>query len=199
MTTIFSSPNRLVRAYASIAWRLAHEAASAESGELSREKSAAAIAMAVACVETYLNVLAKLWLVQNADFVHREQIEADLKQKKNLGRKIEEWPALFFGCKANLGSGAGQRFKTCLDRRNRLMHFNSEAHDFEYENVVVKGLLDTSVYESLKPEDGIASIQAAEDFIEYLLSLQDIAEEQVPNAMHHWVGRTPSAVILPST
>ena len=193
MSPTLSSPNRLVRAYASIAWRLAEEAAVAESDELGREKSAAAIAMAVACVETYWNVLAKLWLVQNAQFVHREQVEADLKQRKNLGRKLEEWPVLFFGCKADLGSGAGQRFKACLDRRNRLMHFNSETHDFEHENVVIKGLLDTSVYESLKPADGIASIQSAEDFIEYLLRLQAIPAKQVRHAMHYWVGRVPGA------
>jgi hypothetical protein len=193
MSPTLSSPNRLVRAYASIAWALAHEAANAPSEEVSREKSAAAIVMAIACVETYWNVFAQLWLSQNPEFPHRLQVEADLRQKKNLGRKNEDWPLLFFGKKVDLGSGPGQRFKFWLDSRNRLMHFNSEAHQFEHENIIIMGLIDTTAYESLKPEDGIASIRAAEEFIEYLLRLQAIPEEQVPHAMHHWVGRVPSA------
>jgi hypothetical protein len=137
--------------------------------------------------------LTQLWLAKNPDFPHRAQVEADLSQKKNLGRKIEDWPVLFFGRKADFGSGPGQRFKALLDRRNRLMHFNSDTYELEHESIVIMGLIDTTVYESLKPEDGIASIRAAEDFIEYLLRLQAIPEEQLPHAMHRWVGRIPSA------
>lgn len=188
-----AGPNRLVRAYASAARLSALQAEQASSDDAARGHAVAANTMAVACVETYLNVFARLWLEQEPDFVHIKQIEQDLKTKKNLGRKLEEWPELFFGKKANLGSGPGQRFRACLERRNRLMHFHSDAHTFTADQITIKGLIDTTAYETLQPTDALAFVEAAEGFIEYLIQLQGIAPEQVANAMHHWVGRLPSA------
>jgi hypothetical protein len=192
MSPHLSSPNRLVRAYASSARTLAAQAIEAPSDDDAREHVVATNAMAVACVETYLNVFARLWISQDPDFPHCEQIENDLRTKKNLGRKLEEWPKLFFGMKADFGSGAGQRFRACLDRRNRLMHFHSDTHTFEWENIVINGLIDSTAYETLTREDAFTFVQAAEGFIEYLLQLQGIAAEQLPHALHHWLGRVPS-------
>lgn len=166
-------------------------ATEAPSESEAREHVVAANAMSVACIETYLNVFARLWISQNPDFPHCKQIESDLRTKKNLGRKLEEWPELFFGTKANFGSGAGQRFRACLDRRNRLMHFHSDAHKFEEENIVINGLIDSTAYDSLTREDAFTFVQAAEGFLEYLLQLQGIAAEHIPHALHHWIGRVP--------
>lgn len=195
MPQTLASPNRLVWAYASAARTLAFEAEDVDVSNQVQEKACAAVTMAVACVETYLNVFARLWLAQNPDFEHREQIELDLRQKKNLGRKLEEWPQLFFQKKADLGSGPGQKFKACLNRRNQLMHFISDAHDFAHENIVIKGLIDVSGYEELNAEGAAAAVDAAEGFIAYLLRLQGISEEQIPHALHHWLGKPPSAAL----
>ena len=147
--------------------------------------------MAVSAVETYLNVLARLWLDQNPEFEHRERIEHDLRTKKSLTRKLEEWPALLFGKSLSLGSGPRQIFRQFIERRNQLMHFSSESHTLEVENVRVSGLIDTTAYERLTSSDAKRAASSAEDFIEYLLQVQGIAKEQVPHALHHWVGRPP--------
>lgn len=194
MERTLASANRLVWVYASAARTLTREAGEACSPELGKEKAAAAVTMAVACVETYLNVLARLWLVQDSTFEHRAQVEDDLKRKKGLGRKLEEWPALFFGKRADLGSGAGQRFKSLLDLRNRLMHFTSDAHDWEHENITIRGLIDTSAYDSLSFEAAVDAVVSAEGFIEYLLHLQGVEMDRIPHVLHHWLGRPPNAV-----
>jgi hypothetical protein len=161
---------------------------------MGKEKAAAAVTMAVASVETYLNVLARLWLAQDPNFEHREQVEKDLSGKKGLGRKLQEWPQLFFGKSADFGSGAGQRFRSLLDLRNRLMHFTSDAHEWQHENIVIRGLIDTSAYDALSFEAAVNAVAAAERFIEYLLQLQGLQADQVPHVMHHWTGRPPNAV-----
>jgi hypothetical protein len=191
MAQILSSPNRLVWAYASAARTLAFEARMAGSLNESREKACAALTMSVACVETYLNVFAQIWLSQVPEFEHREKIEADLRNKKSLGRKLEEWPSLFFNSRVEFGSGPGQKFKACLDHRNRLMHFSSDSHTFKYDNVVLNGLVDTSAFEELTAEVCSAYVRAAENFIEYLIRLQGIPESQIPNAVHGWLGQPP--------
>ena len=149
--------------------------------------------MAVSAVETYLNVLARLWLGQNPEFEHRERIEHDLRTKKSLTRKLEEWPELLFGKSLNLGSGPGQVFRQFIDTRNQLMHFSSESHTLEVENVRVNGLFDTAVYERLTSSDAERAASSAEDFIEYMLQVQGIAREQVPHALRLWVGRSPES------
>jgi hypothetical protein len=194
MEPTLASPNRLVWVYASASRTLAREAGETGSFDFGREKAAAAVTMAVACVETYMNVLARLWLAQNPTFEHRDKVENDLKRKKGLGRKLEEWPELFFGRKADFGSGAGQEFKSVLELRNRLMHFTSDAHDYEHENIIIRGLIDTSAYESLSAEVAANAVISAASFVEYLLQLQGIAPDRIPGAVHHWLGRPPNSV-----
>ncbi len=192
MSAHLASPNRLVRAYASSARALAILAIEARCLDDAREHVVATNAMSVASVETYLNVSARIWIAQNPDHPHCERIEKDLRTKKNLGRKLEEWPELLFGKKANFGSGIGQRFRACLERRNRLMHFQSDAQTFKLENLLIHGLIDSSAYETLTREDACTFVQSAEGFIEYLLRLQGIAAEQVPHALHYWLGKVPN-------
>jgi len=179
----------MVRAYIAVAHLLAQESIDAES-EDKRAKTAAAIQIAVSSVEAYFNVFARLWIDQNPNFKHSEQIASDLRTKKFLGGKLKEWPQLFFGKPIDFGRGIGQDFLGLVDRRNRLMHFTSESHEFEFENVKIKGLIDTSVYDTLVPDDAKNAVITAEGFIKHLLQLQGLSPPHVQIALQHWTGRS---------
>ena len=74
------------------------------------------------------------------------------------------------------------------------MHFISDTHAFQGDGFIINGLMDTTALDSLTPADGWNSVQAAEDFIEYLLALQGVAADQLPHALHHWIGKVPPRV-----
>jgi hypothetical protein len=179
----------MVRAYLGVARVLAEESGAAESDEQRRAKAATTILVAVSSVEAYLNIFARLWLSEDRGFEHAERITADLRSKKSLTLKLRDWPQLFFRKPLDLGQGAAHAFRRLLDVRNQLMHFSSEDHEFEFENIKIKGLIDTAVYNNLTPQDAVDAIDRAEAFIELLVRMQELSEEQVQNAMHYWTGR----------
>jgi hypothetical protein len=193
MPPTLASPNTLTRADAGAAWQLAQEAQAAASQHESRDMAVGALTMAVACVETYLNVFAQLWLDQNQSWPHRAAVEQDLRSKKPLGRKLEDWPPLFFDRAADFASGPGQDFKALLGVRNRLMHFLAQTHDVARENVIIHGLIDISDYSALSGAFAMRAVATAEAFVGYLLQLQGLGEEHVRHALHHWLGKVPSS------
>ena len=168
---------------------LAQQAQSAVDQDDVRQAAAASIIMAVAFVETYLNIMARLWIEQHEAFEFRDQIDKDLAGKRPLGRKLEEWPQLFFKKRLNFGCGPAQRFKETLDLRNQLMHFSSDAHEYEFENIKIKGLMNTGAYDSLDASLAHKSVKSATEFISHLIEIQGIPSEQIVHAMHHWVGQ----------
>jgi hypothetical protein len=191
MKQTLSSPNRLVWTFADAARSLAAEAEESDSLDVARQKSASATVMAVACVESFLNVSARLLLFQQPASPHKDQLERDLRAKKPLGRKLEEWPLLLFGKTADFGQGPGQRFKATLDSRNTLMHFISDTHSLEVEGLIVNGLIDTSEFDNLTSSSGWSAVQAAEEFIAYLLLLGGASTDSIPHLLHHWVAKVP--------
>lgn len=192
MSSVLASPNTLTRAYASVARQLAAEALASQVPSQVRERAVGAVTLAVASVETYLNVFAQLWIDQSQNWPHKSQVEQDLRTKKGLGRKIEDWPQLFFGRPLQFGSGPAQKFKALVALRNRLMHFLPETRDLTYENVVVRGMIDIEDYESLTGQSAKNAIAVAEGFVAHLLELQGIPCEQRRHALHHWLGTVPS-------
>lgn len=191
LPTTLSGSNRIVRAYVSASHALAQESSETELEEDMRAKAAVAILISVSSVEAYVNIFARLLLAQDPDFTHAERIRSDLRAKKSLLSKLQYWPQLFFGKSIDFGKDIGQKFRALLDQRNRLMHFSSESHEFEFENVIIKGLVDTTVFDNLTAQDAEAAAITAEEFIEHLLRLQGLPEENIPHALHHWVGRPP--------
>ena len=186
-----ASPNTLTRAYYSAARQLAVESAAAQEESEMRERAVGAVTMSVACVETYLNVFAKLWLDQNPKSPHTSQIERELRKKQTLGRKIENWPHLFFEQELNFGAGPSQSFKKLLDQRNRLMHFFPESKDFVYQSITIQGLIDNSEFEALKRDTGLYAVSVAVIFVSHLLELQGVPNDQLKHAVHHWLGVPP--------
>jgi len=191
MTKALSSPNRLVWAFADAARSLAAEAEVSDSVDQARQKAASATVMAVACVESFLNVQARLLLSRDPPSPHKEQLERDLLSKKPFGRKLEEWPLMLFGRAADLGRGPAQRFKATLDSRNTLMHFISETQTLELESVAITGLIDTAEFDSLTASSGWLAVEAAENFIAYLLELGGASADSIPHLLHHWVAKVP--------
>lgn len=193
MSLALATPNTLTRAYASAARQLARSAAVSPTQADVRELAVGAVTMAVASVETYLNVFAQLWLDQSPEWLHRTQIERDLRTKKGLGRKIEEWPRLFFNQPLEFGSGPPQKFRALVGLRNRLMHFLPETQEFRHQNISIRGLIDISDYESLTADSALAAVVTSEDFVDHLLQLQGIPDGQRKIALCNWLGLVQSA------
>lgn len=193
MPTALASRNALTCSYAGLAREFAHEAQAAATESESRDRAVAALTMAVAFVEAYVNVFARLWLDQNPVWPHRAAVEQDLRTQKSLGRKLEEWPMLFFGKSVDFGSGLGQRFKAVLITRNRLMHFLPDTHDFAHEGVVIRGLINVSDYNALSGAVAVDAVNTAEAFVGHLLFMQGLSPARVQHALHHWLGRVPGA------
>jgi hypothetical protein len=192
MNKILSSSNRIVLAYLSTARALAQECASTSDVEEQRAKAAAAIQIAVSSVEAYLNVLARQWIDQNPGFEHADRINRDFERRKFLGAKLKEWPGLFFGKQIDFSSGKGLAFDELVSCRNKLMHFSSDSYTYEQTNVAIKGLIDTTLYESLGAKEASNAAQTAEQFIEHLLELQIEDKRHVAHALRHWTGKMPT-------
>lgn len=158
--------NHIVRSYFDIARKITLEAASSASDTDRRSKSAVSVLMVVAAVEAYINIFGRMWIEQAPDFINAGKIAEDLDGRKPITHKIREWPKLFFGKGLDLSGGIGQDFLKLIEKRNRLMHFTSEYHAFQLENVTIKGLIDITTFDSLAPKDAEEAIYVAEGFIE---------------------------------
>jgi hypothetical protein len=191
MVQALSSPNRMTWLFAESARSLASEAEAAESVDEMHRRAVAAIVMAVACVESYLNAQARLLLHGNDTFPHRQKIESDLRSKRPLGRKLEEWPPLLYGKSIDFGQGHGQRFKALLQHRNKLMHFISDVETIDLGPGQIQGLFDTTAVDDITGMDAWTAVMAAEEFVGHLLDIAGTPSEQIPNAKHHWLGTPP--------
>lgn len=183
-----ASHNHIVWSYFDIARNIAHEAEATSSDGVKRSKSAVVVLMAVAAVEAYINIFGRMWVEQVTEFDHAAQILDDIKNKKFITHKIKAWPKLFFGKGLDLSQGVGKDFLGLIEKRNRLMHFTSDYHTFQFENVTIKGLVDSTVFDSLTPKDAEEAIYIAEGFIEAWIRLQGLEEEHVKAATATWTG-----------
>lgn len=182
--------NSIVRSYFDIARTITQEAAGSASDADRRSKSAVSVLMVVAAVEAYINSFGRMWLEQEPDFIYAGKIVADLNERRPITHKIKTWPKLFFGKGLDLSGGIGQHFLELIEKRNHLMHFTSEYHAFQFENVTIKGLIDITAFDSLAPKDAEEAISIAERFIEAWIRLQGLEENRVKSATAHWTGNS---------
>jgi hypothetical protein len=108
-----------------------------------------------------------------------------------LDRKIKDWPKLVFSQKLPLDKGAGQRFIELKDLRHKLMHFTSSHETLAIPGVVIHGLADTSVYESLSVQAALEALHTAEAFLCEVFTLKGIPPNDLPHELHLWTGRSP--------
>lgn len=182
--------NHIVRSYFDIARKITQEAAGSASDADRRSKSAVSVLMVVAAVEAYINIFGRIWLEQVPDFINAGEIVEDLNKRRPITHKIKTWPKLFFGKDLDLSGGIGQDFLELIKKRNHLMHFTSEYHCFQFENVTIKGLIDITTFDSLTPKDAEEAIYIAERFIETWIRLQGLEKNRVESATAHWTGNS---------
>lgn len=184
-----ASPHSLVSHYFQFARRAA-DAVASEPFESDRcTQVAVVVIMVVGAVEAYLNAAGRLWVEQDADFVHAERIRRDLNNRAPFVKKLKTWPKLLFGRRVEYGSGVPQKFLQLVELRNHLMHFTITYDHVSYDNVTIKGLTDMTRFYSLVPEDGKAAVDLAECMIFELIRLQGLSEERVLLTGTLWTGR----------
>ena len=184
-----ASHNHIVRSYFDIARKTAHEVVNSTLENDKCSKSAVTILMSVAAVEAYINIFGRMWVEQIPGFVHAKKILDDLKNRKFITYKIRTWPKFFFGKNLDLAHGGGRDFLELIEKRNYLLHFTSDYHTLQFENVTIKGLVDSTVFDSLTAADAVDAICKAEGFIEAWIRLQRLEEYNVVNATASWTGK----------
>ena len=191
--TNLSSPNRIVWEYFEALRRLVVESRDAESEATRRQSAALAVVVAVTVVEVFFNI----WFRVRAEERHSPEEVALLVSELghprpwSLDKKLKHWPTRYLGRELDLKHGPGAEFMRVKSLRNSIVHFSSSHTTFEYENVVVRGLADTTDYEELSFEKARSALFAAEDLIGEVFALAGVAPENVRHMLHLWAGRVP--------
>lgn len=191
MIRALSSPNRVTWLLAESARELASEAESADDMGKTQRRAVAAIVVAVACVESFINAQARLLLLRGNAFPRHAKLEREVKGRSPLGRKLKEWPRLMYEIDIDFEQGPGKAFKAVVEHRNKLMHFSTDVEAVATEGVEIHGLMDTTVFDDIEPMYAWSAVLAAEGFIEHLLRLAGTPSEEIPHALHHWLGTLP--------
>ncbi len=188
--TNLSSPNRIVWEYLEALRRLVIESREAEAESTRRQSAALAVVMAVTVVEVFFN----LWFRVRAEERHTpEQVELLISELGNprpwsLDKKLRHWPKRYLGKELDLNQGPGAEFMRVKSLRNSIVHFSSSYTAFEHENIVIRGLADTTAYHDLSFEKARATLLAAENIIEEVFVLAGVAPGNIRHALHAWTG-----------
>lgn len=191
--TNLSSPNRIVWEYFETLRRLVVESRDSEGDSTRRQSAALAVVMSVTVVEVFFN----LWFRVRAEERHSQaeiaQLVSELGYPRpwSLDRKLKHWPKRYLGKELDLTTGVGAEFMRIKALRNSIVHFNSSHTTFDHENVVVRGLADTTDYDELSFEKARSALFAAEGVIGEVFLLAGVAPENVPHMLHGWAGRPP--------
>ena len=188
----FSSPNHLVWEYFFTLRRLANEAEKSESEELSRQRTALTVIMAVTMVEVFLNLFFRVRVSEPHSMQHQTQFLADLNGRMSLDKKIRRWPSRILDKELQLDSGPGKQFMELKELRNSLVHFTSTHESVDLGDVQIHGLADSSAYDTLSARHATNALLVAESVVEAIFRLAGLTEEQVPHAMHAWTGKVAS-------
>ena len=161
-----------------------------------RQDAAVCVALAVQCIEVFLNVYFRRLIESERFNDARARILADLEKQIGLEQKIEQWPNLVFNRGFSKSSGVGQRVHKLRKTRNALMHFQNQNETFEPpdSNVAYHGLSNTTVFDSLKIADALQALETAESFVLEIFKMQDVSEDQLPPAMRQWTDKWPAQV-----
>ena len=82
-------------------------------------------------------------------------------------------------------------FDQLRERRNLLMHFTSSHQSVNLPGIEIQGLADTSVYDNLTVGDARKALGIAEGMVQELLRLRGVQDQQMGDALHHWIGKVP--------
>lgn len=191
-----STPNRMVWRYSACLRRLALSVRSQEEGDTQKENLALCVFLAVTVVESFVNLFFRILIEQPEYLVHRTRILDDLGRRISLDQKIRNWPKLLFGRPWDLTSGVGKQFADLKEKRNDLMHFTSSHESVtEIPGVLIHGLANTGVFDSLRCDDADLAVRVTEDSICDLLQLSGQSEKEAQGGLHYWTGKVPSSFL----
>ncbi|MEW8288224.1 MAG: hypothetical protein AB2697_19770 [Candidatus Thiodiazotropha endolucinida] len=188
-----SSPNRIVWEYFSTLRRLVEEAQNAPSTDICRQNTVLSVFMAVTVTEVFIN----MWFRVRVENRHSEaEKKAFLKelsfpQPASLDRKLKQWPERYLGGPIDFSSGPGAEFMRLKDLRNSMVHFTSKYETFQYDNVVIHRLADTSSYDGLVSDDALWALQTAEDMVAEIFKKSGADCDRIPHKLHAWTGKFP--------
>jgi hypothetical protein len=186
----YSTPNRMVWLYFSAIQRRV-QAIQASGSDAAQEDIALCLILAVAVIETFLNLFFRVAVSEPAFAQHKVLIIRDLERRASLDHKLRRWPEAVFGRPLDLDDPIVRLFFALKEKRNRLMHFTSTHETFAGDGFQIEGLADTSVLDDLAPTDAVMALQIAEDMMRVLLRYRGVSEAALPAALHMWTGQPP--------
>jgi hypothetical protein len=167
-----------------------------KDGDEQRENIALCIFLAVTVVEPFMNLFFRILIEESEHQAHRARILDDLNRRISLDKKIRSWPELLFGRQWDLSSGTGKAFADLKEKRNALMHFTSTHESIsEIPGILIHGLADTEVFDSLQSCDADVALKVAEDSICDILQLSGQTEKEQLGGLHLWTGKVPSSFL----
>jgi hypothetical protein len=151
------------------------------------------VLLAVATAETFLNIFFRIVVEETGYTQHKDRLLKDLTPPfLGLEGKLKQWPKDIFGDPLDLESGIGKEFQKLKNKRNTLMHFTSSYDTLSLpDNITIKGLANTEVFDSLTVEDAFKAIDIIERFIKEILRLKGRSIEKLPSELHFWTGKVP--------
>jgi hypothetical protein len=185
----FSSPNRLIWQYFKALRRLVGGLNSDET--LMKQDVTVCIILAVAAVEAFLNIFFRVVVSETGFTQHEQRVLDDLTKRRSLDHKLKTWPEDILGQSLDFATPTPQAFLALKHRRNALMHFTSSHQTLKSADYEIRGLADTTVFDTLSSNDAESALQAAEGMVCELLRLRGTPENQLPQALHMWTGKVP--------
>jgi len=189
-----SSANRITWEYFTALRRLVSSAQRASDPNLGRQDTALAIMAAITLVEAFLNLFFRVKTSEPGFEQHASIVLRDLSNRKSLDYKLKHWPRQVLGKPLDVAKPAVAEFMLLKARRNALMHFTSSHETAIIDNIEIRGLADTTVYDGLVATDAVRAVSTAEGMIAALFRLAGFTEDQIPPALHLWLGKVPASI-----
>ena len=186
-----SSPNRMIWQYFDALRRLVGGLNHSRDETELKQDTALCIMLAVTVVEAFLNIFFRVVVSEPGFTQHKQRVLDDLDKRRSLDRKLRTWPAEVLGKGLDFTAPTPKAFLALKERRNALMHFTSSHETLNLPGVVIQGLADTSVVDTLTLADAAHALEAAEGMVRELCRLRGTPEHQLPHALHLWTGRVP--------
>ncbi len=191
-----SSPNKMIWSCFRSLQRNVANLDIEHDAETVKDIVASNIVLSVTAVETFTNMYFRVLVEEEKYQSFKAMILEESKPQngdraKGLEQKLNSWPNKILNKNINFNKGIGKEFDEIRESRNNLTHFTSDYEPVTIGNIVIKGVANTEVFDSLKKEDAEKALQVAKEFIEHILLLSGAKNKQIPHAIHQWAGLVP--------
>ena len=147
--------------------------------------------MAVAVVETFLNIFFRLKVKEPSYAVHESYVLQCFATRKTLEFKLKNWPKKILGANIN-DTDVGKRFSKLKTKRNELMHFIIPDDPVKVKGVTLRNFSEITFYNDLSESDADDAVKTVEDFIQKILESSGLSNPRLTGRMLFWTGRPPA-------